>query len=264
MGKTDQMTFKSLVPFLASLLLLGGCQHIKEAVSTTPKVGVVALFDISASTDQDALRQRYQNEFMEIVARLATQDGLVVRADAIRATPLAETTFPIRIDMARTNVIDRNDSNLDDAVKQAKNQVLQELGSLFSQNPATQHTRILDAIEVTSRVFNGEDMKGVLDRRLVVFSDMIESSDRYEFTRAGLSAKAIAAMIQKDKQAGRIPSLGGVHVWVAGAGAGGGSGLSGDQLRSIEQFWLEYFRAAGAELVPTRYGSTLLNFSVTP
>src|SRR5260370_36736182 len=75
---------------------------------------------------------------------------------------------------------------------------------LFAQNPATQHTRILDAIEVTSRIFNGEGMKSVPDRRLVVFSDMIESSDRYEFTRAGLSQKAITAMIQKGKQAGTV------------------------------------------------------------
>jgi hypothetical protein len=93
---------------------------------------------------------------------------------------------------------------------------------------------------------------------------MIESSDRYEFTRAGLSPLSISAMIQKDKEAGRIPKLSGVRVWIAGAGAGGGSHLSSDRLRGIEQFWLEYFRATGAELVPTQYGSTLLNFSVGP
>jgi hypothetical protein len=264
MKRANQMRSKSRVlPCLAMAIALSGCQRVQEAVSTTPKIGVVALFDISASTDQDSLRQRYQTEFMEIVSKLATHDGLIVRADAIRATPLAETTFPIRIDMARMNVVNRNDVDLDDAVKKVNGQVQQALADLFSQNPATQQTRILDAIEVTGRIFNGEDMKGIADRRLVVFSDMIESSDRYEFTRAYLSDKAIESMIQKDRQNGRVPSLGGVHVWAAGAGAGGGSGLSGDRLRAIEQFWQEYFRAAGADLIPTRYGATLLNFNLT-
>lgn len=251
----------TVASYLWLLLTLSGCQRVQEAVSTTPKIGIVALFDISASTDQNALRQRYQTEFMEIVSKLATYDGLIMRADAIRATPLAETTFPIRVNMSRMNVVNKNEDNLDDQVKKVKAEVLQSLTDLFSQNPATQQTRILDAIEVTSRIFNGEDMKGITDRRLVMFSDMIESSDRYEFTQVHLSEKAIAEMIQKDKRNGRIPSLGGIHVWVAGAGAGGGSGLSGDQLRGIEQFWLAYFRAAGADLAPERYGSTLLNFS---
>jgi hypothetical protein len=255
------VNLKSFIPTAVGVLALTGCQQVKDAVSTTPQFGVVALLDISASTDQDALKQRYQKELLEIIDQVAPR-GAIIRADAIRATPLAETVFPVRIDVAKMSVIDKNEFNMEEAVTKAKASAGQELTKLLSENPATPFTRILDAVEVTSRIFNGDEMKAIPDRRLVIFSDMIESSDRYEFTRAGLSPRAISAMIQKDKQAGRIPNLSGVSVWIAGAGAGGGAHLSSEQLRGIEEFWMEYFRATGAELVPTRYGSALLNFTV--
>jgi hypothetical protein len=257
------VNLKSFISTAVGILALTGCQQVKNAVSTTPQFGVVALLDISASTDQDMLKQRYQKELLQIIDQVAPL-GTIIRADAIRATPLAETVFPVRIDVAKMSVIDKNEFNLEEAVTKAKANAARELSQLLSENPATPFTRILDAVEVTSRIFNGDEMKGIPDRRLVIFSDMIESSDRYEFTRAGLSQRAISAMIQKDKQAGRIPNLSGVSVWVAGAGAGGGAHLSSEQLRGIEEFWMEYFRAAGADLVPTRYGSTLLNFTVAP
>jgi hypothetical protein len=255
------VNLKSFIPTAVGVLALTGCEQVKDAVSTTPQFGVVALLDISASTDQAALKQRYQKELLAIIDQVAPR-GAIVRADAIRATPLAETIFPVRIDVAKMSVIDKNEFNMEEAVTNAKASAVQELTQLLSENPATPFTRILDAVEVTSRIFNGYEMKGIPDRRLVIFSDMIESSDRYEFTRAGLSQRAISAMIQKDKRAGRIPNLSGVSVWIAGAGAGGGARLSSEQLRAIENFWMDYFRAAGADLAPTRYGSTLLNFAV--
>jgi len=254
---------KSFIPTVAGVLALTGCQLVKHAVSTTPQFGVVALLDISASTDQDVLKQRYQKELLDVIDQLVPH-GAVIRADAIRATPLADTVFPVRIDVAKMSVIDKNEFTMEESLKKAKDSAGQELSRLLSDTPTTPMTRILDAIEVTSRIFNGEEMRDIPDRRLLIFSDMIESSERYEFTRAAFSQRAISAMIQKDRRTGRIPKLNGVRVWIAGAGAGGGSRLSSDQLRGIEQFWLEYFRAAGAELVPTRYGSTLLNFSVGP
>lgn len=242
------------------LVITGGCRIVENAVSTTPRSGVVALFDISVSTDQSALKQRYRNEFLQVLEILAPQ-GVLIRADAIRGAPLAETTFPIRIYMPRMTVINRNEMELEDTVRRAREAASQGIAMVFSQGPATKQTRILDAIEVAARVFQGEEMKGIPDRRLVIFSDMIESSERYEFTQIGLKRKAIPQLIAKERQAKRIPPLQGVRVWVAGAGAGGGSGLSGERLRWIEEFWLEYFRAAGAELHPTRYGSALLNFT---
>jgi hypothetical protein len=46
-------------------------------------------------------------------------------------------------------------------------------------------------------------------------------------------------------------------VWVAGAGGG-----TPEKYLQIQDFWIEYFRAAGAELRPSRYGAGLMDFSI--
>jgi len=113
------MSSKQYLSIIGVMLLASGCQRVKDAVSTTPQMGIVALIDISVSTDQASLRQRYHKELVEIVEKVVPY-GAMIRADAIRATPLAETTFPIRIDVPRMSVIDKNEFLLEDAVKKAK------------------------------------------------------------------------------------------------------------------------------------------------
>jgi hypothetical protein len=257
------MTIEHQIRFVACCGLavaLSGCTRVQDAFSEKPRVGVVALFDTSASTNQEALRKRYGKEFIELVDKASPQ-GLTARADVIRATPLADTVFPLHIDLPRASV-NRNNITQEELLTSAKKSADEGLSRLFSENVPTQNSRILDAIEVTSRLFNGAEMREMIDRRLVVFSDMIESSERYEFTRGVIRRDKIASMIEKEKTSGRIPTLKGVRVWVAGAGSGGGTALSSDQLRGIEQFWLEYFRATGADLAPSQYGASLLNFDV--
>lgn len=240
-------------------LVLCGCQKIRHSVSETPGVGVVALFDISVSTDQQSLRRRYQREFSEVVEKIVPM-GVVMRADAIRLKPLAETTFPIRLEVARMSVLNRNEFELQESLQKSKAATTTQLSKLFGENAPTKLTPILDAIEVSRKVFTGTDMSGIQDLRLVIFSDMIESSERYEFTRAALDDMSIRAMIEKEKRTGRLPSLKGIKVWIAGAGSGRGSVISSQQIRNIEHFWMQYFRATGADLTTNRYGSTLLNF----
>src|SRR3989442_122169 len=135
---------------------------------------------------------------------------------------------------------------------------------MLSQNVAIQRTPVLDAVEVTGRIFEGPEMKDIPDRRLVIFSDMIESSERYEFTTIGLSRTAIPQIIEKEKKNKRLADLRGVRVWFAGAVADVGPGFAGELLRGIEDFWREYFRVARAELPQPQYGSALLNFSANP
>lgn len=257
MRGSSRIAFCSVITITGSGLL--GCGKVQQALSEKPAVAVVALFDTSASTDQQALKDRYTREFLTIIDSTANT-GLLLRGDVIHATPLAETTFPLRIDIPKPS-INKNDFTQEELVRNAKQKAADGLRQLFAAGPATANTQLLDAIEVTSRLFNGAELRDIQDRRLVIFSDMIESSERYEFSRGTLRPAAIRMMLEREEKAGRVPSLKSVHVWVAGAGAGGGQKLSGDQLRGIEQFWLQYFRKAGADLPETQYGSSLLNFS---
>ncbi len=245
----------------AIALALSGCGKIQEAFSEKPQIGFVALFDTSASTNQQLLRDRYSKEFLGIIDKLAAK-GVVARADVIRATPLADTIFPLRVDLPRAS-LNKNDITQEELITHAKRKAEEGLGNLFSMGAPTPRTRILDAIEVTSRILNGAEMRDIPDRRLVIFSDMIESSERYEFTRGILQPGTIASMVDREKKSGHLPSLTGVRVWIAGAGSGGGENMSSNQLRGIEQFWLRYFRTTGADLPESQYGSSLLNFDIS-
>ncbi len=247
--------------FTAVALVITGCGKVQDAFSEKPRIAVVALFDTSASTNQQALRDRYTSEFLSIIDKTATQ-GVSVRADVIRATPLADTTFPVQVDIPRAS-INKNDITQEESLAKAKQKADKGVRQLFSTGTPTAQTRILDAIEVTSRILNGSELRGIPDRRLIIFSDMIESSERHEFSRGILRPGSIISMLDREKNAGRLPSLKAVRVWIAGAGSGGGQNLSGDQLRGIEQFWLRYFRATGADLPESQYGSSLLNFGVS-
>ena len=60
-----------------------------------------------------------------------------------------------------------------------------------------------------------------------------------------------------ERKSGRIPDLKGVQVWVAGAG-----GSTPEQYLRIQDFWIRYFQAAGADLRVNRYGAGLMDFSL--
>jgi len=96
----------------------------------------------------------------------------------------------------------------------------------------------------------------------VVFSDMIEQSGRYDFSGIPLDDEAVQRIIAKEREGKRLPKLDGVKVWVAGATASTGAGLSSDRILQIQSFWLTYFKACGADLTKERYAPTLLGFSI--
>jgi hypothetical protein len=88
---------------------------------------------------------------------------------------------------------------------------------------------------------------------------MVEESDLYNFQRDSLSDSRIAAILQAERESGRIPNLKGVRVWKAGAASGD---LKEAKARQLEKFWLQYFQAAGADVAKERYASALLDFGL--
>jgi hypothetical protein len=91
----------------------------------------------------------------------------------------------------------------------------------------------------------------VSDNMLVLFSDMIQESSDYNFaTAAGPDAREASRIVKELRKRGRIPNLAGRKVFVNGR-----TGSSNAQVDSIGRFWLEYFRATGAELVAYGFDS---------
>lgn len=86
------------------------------------------------------------------------------------------------------------------------------------------------------------EIRAYPDRRpiLYVFSDMLQSDDRIEME--GLRNMPDDGWVQQRDEAGRLPDLEGVCVYVAGART---DTWASQQVRS---FWRDYFEATGAEL----------------
>jgi len=244
----------------ALVFLLAGCSgKVAEMMSSAPPSAVYVLIDISASTDSDRVRSQVRKDFDTILAAWKTKGG-VLRGDVIGGNSLNESTVPIRVTIPAFNVLTSEEQYhekkvVGPALEQAHKQLEQALLTKASQKSA-----ILDAIGVAAKVLNGEELRQSGHRALVVFSDMVEESDLYNFQSDSLSDSRIEAILKAERESGRIPNLNGVRVWKAGAASGD---LKEAKSRQLEKFWLQYFQAAGADVAKERYAPILLDFGLS-
>ena len=94
---------------------------------------------------------------------------------------------------------------------------------------------------------------------LVVLSDMVARSPQLALNRAFIEARIDGTVAELQAQ-GLVPDLGGVEVYVVGAGVASGDELPGAMIVTIQRFWEALFAAAGSELRPERYGAALVRF----
>ena len=83
------------------------------------------------------------------------------------------------------------------------------------------------------------------DRKLMIYSDMLEESAWLTFGRNIATSKVRSAALNKLAKSGHIATLHGVTVCIAGFDAGD---LASKQPAAVKSFWQEYFRRAGARL----------------
>lgn len=244
---------------VALACLLAACSgKVTEMLSSAPPSAVYVLIDISASTDSDRVRSQVRKDFDTILSVWKTKGG-VLRGDVIGGNSLNESTVPIRVSIPAFNVFTSEEQYhekkvVGPALEQAHQQVEQAL-----QTKPSQKSAILDAISVAAKVLNGEELRQSRHRALVVFSDMVEESDLYNFQSDSLTDARIAAILKAEGESGRIPNLKGVRVWKAGAASGD---LKETKVRQLEKFWLQYFQAAGADVAKERYAPVLLDFGL--
>ena len=183
-------------------------------------------------------------------------------ADVITENTLVTLSLPINETFPAYNPLVDNPlthkRKMEKAVKIAEGKAKK----LLFERPPAPRTDLLNAFQAADKVFNGERCKAVPHKILVVFSDMIEQSSRYDFTRENLAEKRIQEIIQTLKRQKQLPNLQGVKVWVAGATAAVKGGLNPKKIYQIEDFWLTYFAACGADLTKERYFTTLINFEL--
>lgn len=254
-----------LLSLVFSILICSACDstvnHNTQNAAPNPSAKTVfVLFDISNSTNAQETRKKYLESFGKIVGKIGGGDVLV--ADFISDDPLGQSSFTINTEFPVFQTNTDNDllvrkqkqdfeKKIEDLRKQEQDKAAQMLGDT---NRSVKKTKILDANLLAEKVFKKFDRQKKI---LVLFSDMIESSEKMDFQKQQFTTEAIKKIIENEKKAGRIPNLAGVRVYVVGAAGGNTS----DSFNQIQNFWLEYFKAAGADLSKENYGAALLKFN---
>jgi hypothetical protein len=254
------MTTRILAAIVTALSVAAtGCLHGGNGVDeNSPEVVVLAFLDVSKSTygDRGVQRQRYLDAFERIVHALP--GGTLLKADLIDSNPLASSSLPISEFFKKQGGLlsEDNEREVRAQNEAAADRAIREFASFLDRRP--RGDSILDSLNIAQNVFGSYPT--ATTRYLVIFSDMIESSRRYPFTRASLTPQAAKAFIRRERDDGTLPELPEVDVYVIGAGATRGADASPDHIRRVRQFWLTYMDAVGAVMEEHRYGPTLIRF----
>jgi hypothetical protein len=206
------------------------------------------------------MRQLYLRSLRTILA--STRHGDTLVAGWITDKSAAELELPIKFSFkpfaidTKNPVLakvrqDKADAELGKDIKALESQTT----GLFDQidKRRIMRTAIIDSLDLAERVFpNYRTDKKVL----VLMSDMIEDSHRYNFERESLAPERRAAIIEQLRKSGELPDLQGVRVFVIGA-----THQQPDRARRIREFWFELFSAGGAELRKQDYGGPLIEFN---
>ena len=200
---------------LTAILLPCGC-GVRNYFDERPAAAIYVLVDVSSSTGSEGIRSQMQKDYAAVLSAWASTSGLL-RGDVIGSDVLNASTVPIRGDIpAPNNVMSDEETHqkkeVVPAVAAARKQFEQVLAG-----PSSDRTEILNALSVAARVLDSGEAKEAKRKVLVIFSDMVEESQLYNFRRDELSDKRISAIIAAERASGRLPDLNGVHVWKAGA-----------------------------------------------
>lgn len=209
-----------------------------------PPKTVFVLFDVSGSTKNKCIRERYLEDFKLILDKM--KPGDVIVADRIAEFSGAGSTLPIKHEYKKWWL--RND--LIEKVENKKCLVGAE--KMLNDPKMVEYTDILSSLHIAERVFKGYRRQRNI---LVIMSDMIEDSRRYNFEKERLDNERIAEIIAAEKKAGRLPDLTNVKVFAVK----NATSQSSDKYIGIKHFWMEYFKECGASLDNVNYGP-LVNF----
>jgi hypothetical protein len=249
------MRAASLAAALTVGLALPGCSGQQGAGSDARPL-VVVLFDVSKSTQDPAIRERYLSSFERVVDAVASEHGTVV-ADVIDENPLAHSSYPIDATFEACDPLRDNRLVCDARTAKLRGDMTAGAEAILGTIPGRAGTDIHDGLRLAERVFAA--YPEATSRSLVLLSDMVEHSSGLDMGRAFDGPAATGGLVAL-QAGGSIPNLAGVRVYVVGAGVVRSSELPAARILAIQSFWQAYFTASGADLPPDRYGAALVRF----
>jgi len=237
---------------VASLALTGCGSASAEDQGDGPLI--IVLFDVSQSTRD--VRDRYVEAFDRVLAYAAEHRGHVV-ADVIDDNPLAHSAYPIDVTFDGCSLLTENPLTCDAEATATIADATAAARAIVEGHAGDAGTDILGGLRLAERVVASYPEAEATS--LVVLSDMVARSPQLALNRAFIEARIDGTVAELQAQ-GSVPDLGGVEVYVVGAGVASGDELPGAMIVTIQRFWEALFAAAGSELRPERYGAALVRF----
>jgi hypothetical protein len=239
-----------ILTILLVVVCLTGCGG-----SGTSRVTLV-LFDDSNSANP--MKERYREIAKTVTESLG--DGERVTVGRITGASMRDARLPVDVTVPDFNPLTQTTGAHRKAEKKARMRLQKESKSLikkaFLDGTSSKCTDLIGSMNLAQKVFRNAASSA--EKRLLVVSDMVETCGP-NLRRRTLGSKAADSLFQRLREKGRFPDLEGVRVWVAGATST--TDLPPQRARSIEEFWIRFFRATGAEIKPSRYGPTLMGWN---
>jgi hypothetical protein len=246
---------------IATLLLavsIPGCGE-DRSVQRSPERIIIVLADISGSTGVAAVEALYKAQFEALIRAVQPGDALLV--DLIQDQSILRSSFPINERFQRFRPVSqgftgaqRDEAEFLVRLRERKRQLTLRFAELLNA-PRSARTDIMSALLAAEQAL--ASFPGAKDRYLILISDMVEDSERYNFSRPGLTPADFQRILQRETDAKRVPDLRGVQVLVTGAG-----GPNSSQWLRIRDFWTAYVGAAGGQL--RSYGHSLVEIPLAP
>jgi len=243
---------KIIIATLFSLCLFSMCQ--KSVSPTTEKSrAVFILVDLSESTNKPEIRKRYIDTVNEIVQKLDFGDSIGIAAitehSIYEPSTIAIHDFELpKITSDNDLIVMQQKKKSMEEFKNKKEEIIQTVKArLADDSRKILKTDVMSSLQIAEKYFDG---KSGAKKYLLILSDMIEDSDRYNFEKENLTDNRIKAIIEKEKKENRIPSLKDVDVWIIGPEA-----KDLKRYYAIQDFWLAYFKEAGIDLPKSHYGA---------
>ncbi|MCX7905320.1 MAG: hypothetical protein N2446_01295 [Elusimicrobiales bacterium] len=233
---------------ISCLLVFFSCKYVKKSEQ---KKLIILLVDISSSV-RDNLRNQYIKEFKEIVIPFIKDgDRLIIQKIVdnpdVKPTIIFNETFPVYSILM--NRIEYETQKIEFISKSTST-----FHSSLITGERVKYTGILDSLNMTEEILKQYQMEKFSRVVLIIFSDMIEDSNYYNFETGKIDnidnlIKEIFLKYTKRRKSVKLsdfPQLDNLEVYISGIY--GGANFTPQRIDFIKRFWMEYFKSTGAML----------------
>jgi hypothetical protein len=250
--KERQLKLLGLIIIGALLLcnpLIWSAEAFAKSENSTQKPRVIIILVDMSDSANEARRTVCKEAFEKIYQNLRQGDRIVV--GTITSHSYIEFKPTVDEEIPKKTIWD-NRLQFEKKLANTKEKIRGETNKLLSRERGTMLTEILDSLNIADTIFHDEKER---QKILVILSDMIEDSKKYNFDKDKITDEYINNAISDRQKNNLMPNFTGVKIYVAGASAD-----DSNKFRAIETFWTRYLTKSGADFSPHRYGHSLINF----